>query len=240
MKKCSKCGDTKPMEIEFFQPRKENRDGFSGKCRKCMAEYNRKYRKKNIVAIKKHLKDNAVFIAAREKVKRGRPGKREIASENYKIYRVENKSAIAARNRIWAIENKEHVSKIRKVYIHNNLEKFRIYCHNRRSKIRSKIRSLPHTLIISQWKKIKMDFNEMCAYCGKSDKLTMEHFRPVTKLGEFTINNILPVCGSCNSSKQDEDFKTWYIKQDFYSKARESIVFKYLGYSNGIQQLSIM
>jgi 5-methylcytosine-specific restriction endonuclease McrA len=106
-------------------------------------------------------------------------------------------------------------------------------------KRRAKKLSLPYTLTSKQWQQIKEYFNNKCAYCGKELPLSKEHFIPLSKGGEYTINNIIPVCLSCNSSKQDKDFFKWYPAQSFYSKAREKRILKYLGYKNDKQQLKI-
>lgn len=98
---------------------------------------------------------------------------------------------------------------------------------------------LPDTLTLKQWKQVKECFNNKCAYCGTELPLTKEHFVPLNKGGEYTINNIIPVCLSCNSSKKDKDFFSWYPVQSFYSKTRERKILKYLGYKNNKQQLKI-
>ena len=90
-------------------------------------------------------------------------------------------------------------------------------------------------LTIEQWMKIKQDFNFKCAYCGEELLLTMEHFVALNKGGEYTKENIIPVCGSCNFSKCDREFEEWYHRQEFYSKKRESFIYKYLGYKHNQQ-----
>lgn len=52
------------------------------------------------------------------------------------------------------------------------------------------------------WKSIKNQFNQSCAYCGCPDcKLTMDHVIPVSRGGQNTKDNIVPACRSCNSKK---------------------------------------
>lgn len=105
-------------------------------------------------------------------------------------------------------------------------------------------RALEHNLAndytTEQWEQCKSDFNSTCAYCGKTEKLTIEHFVPVSKLGELTGNNVLPVCSHCNSSKGNRKFELWYPKQPFYSKQREKKVLGYLKYKKNVQQLALM
>ena len=41
----------------------------------------------------------------------------------------------------------------------------------------------------------------MCPCCGKKKKLTEDHIIPIKKNGTDYINNIQPLCQSCNSKK---------------------------------------
>ena len=67
----------------------------------------------------------------------------------------------------------------------------------------------------------RMNIFKGCCYCGTKEKLTMEHLMPISKGGDHSENNLFGACFSCNSSKQDRDFKEWYRKQSFYDKKRE-------------------
>ena len=99
-------------------------------------------------------------------------------------------------------------------------------------------RKLSSTLTLAQWENMKMHFNNKCAYCGKELPLAQEHFLALTKGGEYTVNNIIPSCKTCNSSKCNKDFFTWYPKYKYFSKKREKIILKFLNYKNEIQQLT--
>lgn len=37
--KCTKCGDSKPLTLEFFPPHNKKKNGFDSWCRKCRASY---------------------------------------------------------------------------------------------------------------------------------------------------------------------------------------------------------
>ena len=117
----------------------------------------------------------------------------------------------------------------------NNIERVRIY----RQRRRAKKRDLPYTLTIEQWEAITLHFNHRCAYCGKSEELTQDHFVAMSRNGEYTHNNIVPACKRCNFSKNDTSFFCWYPRQVFYSKKREAKILKFLHYQNGTQQLSL-
>ncbi len=88
-----------------------------------------------------------------------------------------------------------------------------------------------------EWVQTVTYFGGCCAYCGSALKLTYDHFIPFSKGGSFTQDNIIPACGSCNSSKNNNDFKEWYAKQPFYSEEREQAILDYIddlrGHENG-------
>ena len=82
-----------------------------------------------------------------------------------------------------------------------------------------------------EWKEAVIYFQGECAYCGctprKGQRLTRDHLEPVSTGGRTIQSNIVPACGSCNSSKGAEDFKDWYMKQPFFSQERLNRIFKW-------------
>ena len=57
-----------------------------------------------------------------------------------------------------------------------------------------------------QWEALCKAAGSRCCYCGRTfpaDALTPDHLTPYAKQGSNTLHNILPACGSCNSSKRD-------------------------------------
>lgn len=82
-----------------------------------------------------------------------------------------------------------------------------------------------------EWKECVIFFGGTCAYCGgtvrKGQRLTRDHLEPVSKGGRTIQSNIVPACGSCNSSKGAEDFKDWFMKQPFFSQDRLNKIFKW-------------
>lgn len=56
-----------------------------------------------------------------------------------------------------------------------------------------------HTL--EQWEALKQEFDNKCAFCRKEEKLTKDHIIPLSENGTDYIDNIQPLCKSCNSRK---------------------------------------
>lgn len=61
-----------------------------------------------------------------------------------------------------------------------------------------------HTL--GDWERLKAQYNWTCPNCKRLEpevKLTEDHIIPLSKGGSNNIENIQPLCGSCNSKKKD-------------------------------------
>lgn len=71
-----------------------------------------------------------------------------------------------------------------------------------------------------EWNALLNLFEFKCAYCGSDGTLCMDHVIPLSRRGENKINNIVPACRSCNSSKHDAPLAEWYVDQPFYSRDR--------------------
>lgn len=197
-------------------------------------EYNKQYRKLN--ADKCSRLEKRWYRENREHAicysKRYYHENKDYYAKHAKRYREENKEHLKEYKNQWIEENPNYHSEWGK----NNRDATRTYSQKRRA-IK---RMLPHTLTIKQWEQIKSDFEYECAYCGEKLALTQEHFVPLSKGGEYTHNNIIPSCGSCNSSKGNKDFFKWYPQQETYSKKRENKILEYLNYQDeGIQQLAL-
>lgn len=82
-----------------------------------------------------------------------------------------------------------------------------------------------------QWKETVIFFEGKCAYCGRTmrrgEKLTRDHLVPVSEGGITTQANIVPACGSCNSSKGAKEWREWFMSQPFFSQDRMNRIFKW-------------
>jgi len=196
--------------------------------------YNNKEHKREYS--KRHREENPEYYI--EKAKRQRENNPNYSKEYYwenkerlNQYHKDNKEHYIELGKKWRETHKEYLQEYRK----NNKENIKLALQKRRTLKKG----LEKTLTLDQWEQIKNEFNSKCAYCGKEEKLTIEHFIPLSKFGELSINNILPACQSCNSSKNAKSFFDWYPKYKYYSKQREKFILDYLNYKDGKQQLTI-
>lgn len=267
IRKCNKCGEIKPLTIEFFRESKRGKDGFRRDCRVCEAiaalkwyndnkarslEQKKKYRNDNL----EKLRESYNNYNNKNKEKRAewyKQNRKEIDARRFeykkqweknskrrklqkKQWNNEHKEKTSEYSKKYRDKNKNKLLELRKQWGKCNRDKLNINEHRRNAKRRT----LPSTLNDEQWEDCKQFFDYKCSYCGMELPLEQDHFIPISREGEYTHNNIIPSCKSCNCSKGNRLFKNWYPRQRFYSKHREQKILKYLNYKNGIQQLSIL
>lgn len=82
----------------------------------------------------------------------------------------------------------------------NRKEYLRFKCNERMA--RKKNAEGLHSLV--EWREVKKRYNWTCPACGRSEpeiQLTQDHIIPLSKGGSNYIENIQPLCRSCNSKK---------------------------------------
>jgi len=242
-KVCSKCKEEKP--VEMFNKKKCGKDGLNSICKECVAEYSKQYYEQNKEQKKEYGKQNE------ERIKQYHAQNKEKIAEQEKQYYKQNKERLQEQKKQYREQNKERINEQKKQYYEQNkdqiLECVKQYCKQYPEKIRIRNhryramkRSLPATLTPQQWEKIKIHFDNKCCYCGNELPLTQDHFIALNKGGEYSHNNIIPACQSCNSSKNNKDFFIWYPKHRYYSKAREKKILDFLGYNKDKEQQLIL
>lgn len=90
------------------------------------------------------------------------------------------------------------------------LEYMRRFVHKRNAKMKL----LPHDLTEEDWNDALEYFDHKCVYCRESEKLTQDHFTPVSKGGGYTRSNIVPACKSCNCSKHNTEPCVWLARKN--------------------------
>jgi 5-methylcytosine-specific restriction endonuclease McrA len=66
-----------------------------------------------------------------------------------------------------------------------------------------------HDLSAEQWTALRAEWGG-CAYCGVADKpLQRDCVLPLSRGGRYTLDNIVPACRSCNTSKCNDEVTSW-------------------------------
>lgn len=112
------------------------------------------------------------------------------AKQNYK----DNRDARVAVKRVYNDENRDKVNASkRKSYLKNRA------AYRRREMARKRGYVLIHTR--KEWLDLKRKHGFRCLACGSHKDITRDHVKPIKLGGTDHIDNIQPLCRSCNSSK---------------------------------------
>ena len=66
-----------------------------------------------------------------------------------------------------------------------------------------------HDLTDEQWAALAAAWGG-CAYCGATDRaLQRDCVLAISRGGRYTLDNVVPACGSCNASKCNDEVTAW-------------------------------
>src|SRR6476659_3493960 len=76
-----------------------------------------------------------------------------------------------------------------------------------------------HDLTNAQWAALK-DAWAACAYCGADDpNLQKDCMLPISRGGRYTLDNVVPACRSCNTSKCNTEVTSWLRRKRMDERA---------------------
>ena len=82
-----------------------------------------------------------------------------------------------------------------------------------------RIDSAIHDLTEVQWMALQ-DAWEGCAYCGAGGvPLQRDCVLPISRGGRYTLDNVVPACRSCNTSKCNDEVTTWLRRKRLDERA---------------------
>lgn len=179
-KRCSKCGELKPFS-EFSKGK--FKFGLHRLCKPCNVAHVREWRKKN-------------------------PDKKKAQEHKYRNNHLEDERARVRNLRsIWRRNNPEKVKEENFRYYERKKELARINYDPEKGREKNENRRARRlaaggNITRSEWLSVLKKYGHKCLWCGRTDaRLTMDHVVPLDKGGSHTINNIQPLCSSCNSRK---------------------------------------
>lgn len=208
IKQCSKCREFK--DLADFSNDKNRSDGKCLNCRLCESERNKKRYLNDIEHNRKLKKEQALKHRERNhRIHREWYLKNtELRNKQVKEYRLKNPEWYKEYIKQWDKENPEKV-KVRQSKFRQT-EKGKL-CTKHSSGIRgARRRGAEGSYTASEWEKLKKDHNYTCLHCGRKEpeiKLTRDHIIPISKGGNNYLENMQPLCGSCNSKKGNKSEK---------------------------------
>lgn len=173
IKICTACRKTKPI-IEFY--RESNKSGRAKTCKDCrLQKIKDNPRKKTVV-------DRALINSkAREKY----------STDEYYRQRVLESS------RRWRKRNRDKCNTQSKEWYRQNPHKGSEY----HARYRARKSSNGGDFTNKEFLALCSEYDNRCLVCGENNPLTADHIVPVSMGGSNDINNIQPLCQSCNSTK---------------------------------------
>lgn len=76
-----------------------------------------------------------------------------------------------------------------------------------------------HDLSDDQWTALQVAWGG-CAYCGATDRpLQRDCVLALSRGGRYTLDNIAPACGPCNTSKCNHEVTAWLRRRGFDEQA---------------------
>lgn len=189
-KLCAVCKEWKPESTEFFYMRNKMKPekGFNSECKQCSIKsiQSRYDKQKKSDYNKQHYDNNYDYYI--EKAKRNYRNNPDLYHEKDKKWRLKNRDKV----NFYALKRRLHKK---------------------------------HDISHEEWDKCKEFFNYRCAYCnlhidknyrqyaGESQQTDFCKDHAIN-IGSDKIDNCLPSCWSCNSSKNEMDWTEWYVPEN--------------------------
>lgn len=156
-------------------------------------------------AVRRYVERNRDLVNARnrERRKNPTPEQRKKKNEADRLYRLS-----------WSAEKKAADREKHREY--RRLHKDWHNANNQRRRSLKKGNGGSYTA--EEWKDLKAMFEHSCLCCGEREpnvKLTVDHIIPLKKGGTNDIDNLQPLCVSCNASKQDQimDYRIYFFEE---------------------------
>lgn len=203
-KKCTSCHQLK--SFENFHKSKTGKYGISSTCKLCVSEIYKNNRDEHKKRTYQWRKDNPDGFRAI--TKRAYRKHREKKLAYAKQYRETHRDSIREKARqVWKARPEKMKKAIRSWKVKNK-EKVNIWNEERRFRLLGN----GGKFVLAEWENLCKRYGNKCLCCGKKTKLTIDHIVPLTMGGTNNIDNIQPLCQSCNSRKNNKiiDYRLEY------------------------------
>lgn len=136
---------------------------------------------------------------------------KEIRRIERRIYRIINREKVNQRKISYKIRHKEKISEYSRLHKKKNRA-----VYNQYNMKRKRMKGGEFDLIKQrEWENIFRKTDSKCYFCGRLAD-TIDHLTPLSRGGDNKLDNLVPACRSCNSSKRTktlEEYLTYLRKK---------------------------
>lgn len=203
---CKTCNEY--IVLNNFYKHKETFDGLSTSCKECVKKRSKKHIEMHKNEVKEYQKEYRI-------------NNREKLNDYSNKYYYKNHDKLLKVGKKYRLKYNENIKVYRKLYLQTEIGKE--VNRLKEQKRRSRKKNLKSDLTIGQWNETIKNWTDSngyihCAYCSEiTVKPEQEHIIPLSKNGEYTKNNIIPICKTCNTSKNNKSLEEFYIINDKFS-----------------------
>lgn len=119
-------------------------------------------------------------------------------------YYQKNKQKVKERVAAWQSENPDKVKGYKRDWKQRNPDAVTAHKNARRA---AALRGGKYTA--KEWRDLCDFYGNVCLSCGADKNITVDHVKPLSIGGTNTIDNLQPLCGSCNyrKGKKEIDYR---------------------------------
>jgi len=203
-KRCYMCKEYKP--IDQFHRQKSAKDGHQNRCKPCNTKlakgYNYRYEQERR---KRDPEFNQKWLEyKRKKDVEWREKNPEKNKEHYRKTAQQRSADPELRAKYTKYERERRQERQRNdpAFHEHLMDMAKRGWHKRRARLAGNGGSYTR----SEWRKLCEYYDHRCVCCNHQfQRLTVDHVLPLTKGGTNDIQNIQPLCRSCNSRKHDKE-----------------------------------
>lgn len=208
-KTCADCRTTQPLDA--FGIDRKRKDGHNPYCRLCRSRHKKAYRDANKETLnakhRAYKKSHRADEARRAREYRARhhdrllPIKRAQQADYRRRNLQKSRDSVAA----WREKNLEKSQEMYRRWRQSEHGKAVRNAHAHKRKAWKHGNGGSYTA--QQWEQLKQQYNHRCLCCHQQEptiRLTADHIVPLVLGGSSNIDNIQPLCLSCNTSKKDK------------------------------------
>lgn len=178
MKRCCRCREEKPLSA--FGRARSQADGHARACKAC-----------------EKLRYEAHADTKRAYQKSWRAANREQHRAHARAYAAKHPDRVAERHRRWRRAHPDRLLQRTRSWRARHPHAMKVYNHRRRARHKAAQGDFTQ----AQWIALCDAHGGCCAACGERTALTADHIVPLSRGGSNGIDNIQPLCRSCNSRK---------------------------------------